>query len=90
MKIQGIVTETTVVDMEINLPYYVKHEDYFFMVTEQEKLVRVHNYEGWEGVSALPVSNYTKEINKGSPVTEEQFFEVFNKVKNVIQEIAIP
>lgn len=73
LKIETMVQVWDTVKLDVDLPYYFKIDSYLYKVVTTEHLIRVDADKNWWGAKVYPTKHYHSEINKGTPITADEF-----------------
>jgi hypothetical protein len=89
-KLKYSSTVATPVEKEITLPYYYRESKFSGTLVKIESEDRVISVLFWDNgcyVSVRQMSDAYSEIDKGTPITEEEFNEVLTSALSKIQNL---
>lgn len=88
MKITEVITERKTVEKEVNIPYYFKDEySNLCKVISTEHFISARADKDYWAIQTLPVNGFKERIAKGTPITEDDYNNAYEKALNYLQSL---
>ncbi len=86
MKIKTSITETRVIEKEIELPFFGKN-GYHYIKADEERTIelRMYYFNDTVHVTTWNTKDRYDEIAESEPITEDEFMEQYEKAMQLLQ-----